>query len=84
VLLVVPHESADAVVARDTEVGKGVRQPRGSFGDLTERGPAAASVAGRDDRRVGEHCGAVPEDRRDGERAVLHGASHGDLHGGTN
>ena len=75
-LLVVPHEGADALVALDAERPQAVRQPRGVVGDLDEAGPPVASITDGDDRAVAVDVAAVAEDRRDRQRDVLHRASH--------
>jgi hypothetical protein len=77
VLLVVPHEGADPLVAVDTERPQAMCQPRHVRGDLGERrAPVRAALTESDDPRVSVDVAAVPEDRGNRQRDVLHRASH--------
>ncbi len=79
VLLVVPHERRDPLVAGDPQCPQRIRRPAGPLGDLAVAcPPARAAGAGAGDHHaVGERRGGGPHHRGDGERDVLHGALHG-------
>ena len=80
VLLGVPGEGGDPVALPDAEAGQGRGQPVGPVGHLGEAGPPARLALERHHLAPAEHAPAVPEDRRDGEREVLHRREHS---GGT-
>src|SRR5436189_4480305 len=80
VLLVVPHERADAVVAGDPEPPKPIGQPGHAFTDTgVRRAPGGRTLPGHD-LGIAAHAGAVLHDPPDRERNVLHRAAHGYLH----
>jgi hypothetical protein len=74
VLLVVPHERADAVALLDTERRQRTGEPGGAGSHLgVRRAPRRVALPGRHDG-VGVDRRAVPEDVGDRELVLLHGA----------
>ena len=76
VLLVVPLERRDPVTVRDTESGQGVRQLTRALADLAERGAPRPVAEVRHHLAVTVHGEPVPEQHRQAEGDVLHGALH--------
>src|SRR4029077_20665150 len=76
VLLVVPHERADAVAGFDPETPEADREPLDPFRDLGEGHVAAVVALEGDDLALTVQRPTVAEDHADVEREVLHGRLH--------
>ena len=75
-LLVVPHERRDPLVTGDPEAFEPVRELRDALADGRVAG-LAVSVSGRGDHLpVRVPACAVPQDRGDRQREILHSAVH--------
>ena len=75
VLLVVPAERGHRVARPDPQPGQGPGQPPRVLRHGRVRGPAGARSGPGHALAAAVHAGAVPHDRADGEREVLHGAA---------
>ena len=76
VLLVVPHEGGDPLIAVDAETPQGVGQAGSLLADLPVGGMPEPVPGGGGDRAVAVDIHRVAQDLRDGQRGVLHGAQH--------